>query len=267
MPATRPDRYEKAIASGADIACVDLENSVALSEKDAAREQVVNFFSGKKNIGAQRALRINQLDSDLGIKDMLMLLTLSRLPDIIMIPKVQSAEEVIGFSQVMAPSHKKICIMPLIESPKGLENALSIAQVDSVVCLAFGAADYSSVVGSDMSWDALLYGRGRLVQAAAFAGIDAVDGPWLELKDEKGLLEETKRVSALGFSGKIAVHPKQIKPIHHGLAPSNEALSHAQRVVQAYEENHGGILVVDGQMVDMPVVERALKIVAASKGV
>ncbi|WP_445359983.1 HpcH/HpaI aldolase/citrate lyase family protein [Microbulbifer sp. EKSA005] len=266
VPATRPDRYEKAMASGADIACVDLENAVSLEDKDTAREQMVNFFTGKDIVPTQRALRINQLDSDCGIKDMLMLLDLPQLPDVVILPKVQSAEEVIGFCQVMAPSHKTIRIIALIESPKGLENALSIAQVEEVVCLAFGAADYSATVGSDMSWDALLYGRGRLVQAAAFAGIDAVDGPYLELDDERSLIEETQRVSALGFSGKIAIHPKQIKPIHQGLAPSSEALSHAQRVLKAYKENHGGVLVVDGQMVDMPVVERALKTVAASKG-
>ncbi|WP_444930479.1 HpcH/HpaI aldolase/citrate lyase family protein [Microbulbifer sp. SSSA002] len=267
VPATRPDRYKKAIQSGADIACVDLENAVALGDKDMAREQVIRFFTMESDSKIQRALRINELESDHGIKDMLMLLALDRLPDIIIIPKVQSAEEVVGFCQVMAPSHKTIRIMALLESPKGLENALSIAQADGVVCLAFGTADYSAAVGSDMGWDALHYGRGRLVQAAAFAGIHAVDGPWLDIEDNEGLLNETRRVSALGFSGKVAIHPRQVVAIHRGLAPSSEALSHARRVVQAYEQNCGGVLVVDGQMVDMPVVERALKIVAAAKGV
>ncbi|GAA5442179.1 citrate lyase subunit beta [Microbulbifer sp. NBRC 101763] len=261
VPATRPDRYIKALMSEADVACVDLEDAVAPGEKEAAREKVVDFFKAETSNSIQRALRINHLASEQGLRDMLLILKMEPLPDIVMIPKVESSEEIAWFNEVMTSLDHPVRLIPLVETTKGLENAIKIAMAPNVVAIGFGSADYSSEVRGDMSWDSLLYARGRIAQAAGHANIAAIDGPWLDLGDDRGLLEDTQKITALGFTGKIALHPGQLRGIHRGVSPSEESLRQAQKIVDAYRANRGGVLVVDGRMVDIPVVERAQRLI------
>ncbi|BBM02795.1 CoA ester lyase [Microbulbifer sp. GL-2] len=261
LPATRSDRYEKALGSGADVACVDLEDSVAPDQKDVAREIVTDFFKMPVTTPLQRALRINQLACKQGLEDMLLVLALEQLPDIVLIPKVESPEEIAWFNEVTASIDRPVSLIPLIETAKGLQNAIDIARAPNVRAIGFGTADYAADVGADMSWESLIYARGRILQAAGYADIAAVDGPWLQLDDDKGLLKDTRRAAAMGFSGKIALHPRQLKWIHKGFVPSEEALNRARRIVDAYRANKDGVLVVDGRMVDMPVVERAQRLI------
>lgn len=264
VPATRPDRYAKAVDSGADVVCVDLEDAVSLADKDRARELVTAFFAEPRKRGEKRVLRINQLASEHGLKDMLLLLNMNKMPDMVLLPKVESVEDINGFNQIFSVSKNKLALMALIETAKGLENAMSIAAADNVNCIVFGSADYSAEIGSDMGWDALQYGRGRIVQAAGQAGIDAIDGAWLDLQDDVGLIKESQRVAAMGFVGKPALHPKQVAGLHRAFTPSEEDVQQAQRIVDAYQKNAGGVLSVDGRMIDAPVVARALRLVGST---
>ncbi|WP_226647639.1 HpcH/HpaI aldolase/citrate lyase family protein [Microbulbifer variabilis] len=265
VPATRPDRFQKAIASGADMACMDLEDAVAPELKETARQNIVNFFPPSGALSVLRALRINQLTSELGLRDMLLLLEQVSKPDIVLLPKVESAEEIAWFNNLTASVEQSIGILPLIETAKGLQNSMEIASSKNVLAVAFGSADFSAEMGADMGWESLLYARGRILQAAANANIDAIDGPHLDIEDTAGLLHEVQRVAALGFSGKIALHPSQIAPIHRGFTPTEEALQRARKIVQAFKENPSGVVVVDGRMVDLPVVERAQKLVSLAE--
>lgn len=265
VPGTRPDRFDKAVASGADVVCVDLEDAVADKDKSHARSLVAPFFNAPREGKALRSLRINQLASENGLRDMLTLLEMDSSPDLVLLPKVESAQEIAWFRSVMNSRYPALNIVALIETPEGLNNAADIARSEGVVAIVFGSADYSAEVGCDMSWEALQYGRGCIIQAAAMAGVQAIDGAWLNLDDNEGLLEETRRVSALGFVGRPALHPRQVAWIHKGLSPDEEALSQARRIVEAYRANRGGVLSVDGRMVDAPVVERALRMVEASE--
>ncbi|WP_444890766.1 HpcH/HpaI aldolase/citrate lyase family protein [Microbulbifer sp. DLAB2-AA] len=261
VPASRPDRYQKAFTSGADIACIDLEDAVAPEFKKAARQNVAEFFPPPDTQSSLRALRINQLSSEAGLRDVLLLLGMGSKPDIVILPKVESAEEISWFNDLLAPVEQSIGLLPLVESAKGLQNSLDIASSDNVLAIGFGFADFCAEVGADISWESLRYARGRILQAAAYAHIDAVDGPYLDLEDLEGLLQETQNVAALGFRGKIVLHPRQIDPVHQGLSPTEETVQRARKIVQAFKENPSGVVVVDGRMVDLPVVERARKLV------
>lgn len=259
VPASRPECFEKAMKAGADTVCIDLEDAVPFEQKDIAREEARSFFGQDGVRTTRRALRVNSSRSVEGIKDILMLAMMKFLPDIILLPKVESPDELCQLNKILMECHDSISFMALIETPVGLEQATKIAKVKNVDCLVFGSADYSSQLGSQVDWDALLYARCRISQAAAVAGIEALDGAWMDLDDPDGLLRDSQRVAALGFSGRAALHPKQVAIINQAFMPSPEALLEAKTIIAAYQENKDGALLVDGHFVDPPVVERAFR--------
>ncbi|QFT55540.1 CoA ester lyase [Microbulbifer sp. THAF38] len=259
VPASRPSRYRKAVAGGADIACVDLEDVITPGIKVAAWQNVRNLFTSSDGL---RVLKINPLSSESGLRDVLLLLEQVSKPDIILLPKVESAEEIAWLNQLIEPVEQPIGLLPLIETAKGLQNSREIATSKNVLAIAFGSVGLCTEIGVDMSWDSLFYARSRILQAATYANIGAIDGPCFDLEDTEGLLREAQRVAALGFSGKVALNPRQIDPIHQGFSPTEESLQSAHKIVQAFKANSNRVLVVDGRMVDLPVIERALKLVS-----
>jgi citrate lyase beta subunit len=268
VPATRPDRFEKAAAAGADMVCIDLEDAVALDDKAAARDTALGYLSGPLPAGPRWVLRINSPRTELGLHDLLALLSSAAAPDALFIPKASSGEEMRWLDDLLSAADKDIDLLPVIESAEGLDRAVEIAGSSlRNVAVGFGSADYAAELGSDMSVPALAYGRGRIAAAAGQAGIAAIDGIWPDFKDDDGLRGDTELIRSMGFDGKIAIHPRQVDVIHAVFAPSEEEVAHARRVVAASEAAKGGIATVDGEMIDNPVVVAAQHVLALAGAV
>jgi citrate lyase beta subunit len=266
VPATRPDRFEKAAAAGADMVCIDLEDAVATADKETARDTALGYLAGSLPAGPRWVLRINSPRTELGLHDLLALLSSEAAPDALFIPKASSGEEMRWLDDLLSAADRNIDLLPVIESAAGLDRAVEIAgSVLRNVALGFGSADYAAELGSDMSVAALAYGRGRIAAAAGQAGIAAIDGIWPDFKDDEGLRGDTELIRSMGFDGKIAIHPRQVSVIHAVFAPGEEEVARARRIVAASEAANGGIATVDGEMIDNPVVVAAQHIIAAAR--
>lgn len=265
VPATRPDRFEKAAAAGADMVCIDLEDAVASADKETARDTALTYLAGSLPAGPRWVLRINSPRTELGLRDLLALLSSEAAPDALFIPKASSGEEMRWLDDLLSAADKDIDLLPVIESAEGLDRVVEIAGSSlRNVAVGFGSADYAAELGSDMSAAALAYGRGRIAAAAGQAGIAAIDGIWPDFKDDEGLRGDTELIRSMGFNGKIAIHPRQVSVIHAVFAPSEEEVARAQRIVAASAAAKGGIATVDGEMIDNPVVVAAQHILAAA---
>lgn len=266
VPATRPDRFEKAAAAGADMVCIDLEDAVAPDDKETARATALEYLAGSLPAGPRWILRINSPRTALGLRDLLALLDSAAAPDALFIPKASSAEEMRWLDDLLSAAGKEIDLIPVIESAEGLDRVVEIAgAVLRNVAIGFGSADYAAELGSDMSVAALAYGRGRIAAAAGQAGIAAVDGIWPDFNDDDGLRGDTELIRSMGFDGKIAIHPRQVAVINAVFAPSAEEVERARRIVAASEAAKGGIATVDGEMIDNPVVVAAQQVLAAAE--
>ena len=267
VPGSRPDRYPGAVASGADLVCVDLEDAVAPQDKDDARRRVMDLMRGPHWVAQRSALRVNAAPS-LECADDLAALTEVRgtsgmSPDlVVVVPKVEAAREIDGVKRPLEEAGWRPTVVAMVETARGLEVAADIAGAPGVVALFLGGVDLAADLGCALTWDGLLYARGRLVHAAALAGGRALlDVPDLDLDDVDGLEERTRSVAQLGFTGKSAIHPRQIEPIHAALAPSAEELDDARRLLDAYHRGGGGVIAFEGIMVDRPVAEAARRVV------
>jgi citrate lyase beta subunit len=266
VPALRPDRFAKAVATGTDIVCVDWEDAVTLDRKAEARALGLPFFAERPARSVLRYLRINSPRTEEGLKDLLALAEAGALPDGVLVPKVATAEEIRWVDGILSPRRADIELMALIEIAEGVRNVVEIAKASPrLKGLAFGHVDLAVETGSDMSWETLLFARTRIVHAATEAGIDAMDGVWVAIDDLEGLAAEAHRVAALGFTGKSAIHPTQIGPIHDAFTPDTDAIERARRIVAAAEGNYTGAVKVDGEMVDEPVVRAARRTLAIAE--
>ncbi|MCR9276506.1 MAG: CoA ester lyase [Pseudomonadaceae bacterium] len=256
VPGSRPERFVKAIAAGADLVCIDLEDAVGPGQKDEARTAVVSFLAeSPDNVG----VRINALNSELGVFDAAALLAADFSPAFVMLPKVEDAGPISWASDLFAES---VRIIPIIESARGLANAHGICEQDRVSEVLFGAVDYSAELGCTLSWDALFYARITLINAAVCGDATLLDAPWIDVADASGLAEEVRRTRALGMPARAAIHPSQIPVIHAALAPSVAELEYARRVVDAFETADGGAALLDGKLIERPVVESARRTLA-----
>jgi len=256
VPGNRPDRYPRALASGADLVCVDLEDAVAPDRKDEARRAVADLLDRGVWDGARTVLRVNHPAGPDGARDLKELGT--RLADpasgLLMVPKVSSPDDL---DPVRAATGGRRNLVAMVETLLGLRSVEEVAHADSVTALLFGGVDLSSELGCALEWDALLHARSRVVFAAALAGIDAIDVPWLDLADGEGLAKEADAVRRLGFRGKAAIHPDQVSVVQSVFTPTAEQVARATRVVEGSEAHAGGVFLLDGRMVDRPVVEAA----------
>lgn len=262
FPGTRPDRYAKALASGADLVCADLEDAVGPGDKDSAREHVAGLLVGPEWVAARSAIRVNPAASDEGRRDLEVLLrassrTADAPPLILVLPKVSEAGVVGDVVARFGDAGQDVRIVAMIETAVGVEHAVALARAPGVVALFLGAVDLASDLGCALDWDALLYARSRVVHASAMGRVQSIDVPFLALQDEVGLDDETRAVARLGFTGKAAIHPGQIATIHAALAPTRAELDRARGILEAHERAAGGVSVFEGRMIDRPVVEAA----------
>jgi citrate lyase beta subunit len=214
-------------------------------------------------------LRINPASTVFGLRDLLALVELAQAghaPDAVMLPKVEAASDVelvARHLRATGAAGLNVGLVALIESALGVENAAAIARATpQLKSLAFGAVDLSADLGSDASWDAMLVHRATVVRAAAAVGLGVLDVPWLAIDDLAGLQAECERVRALGYTGKLAIHPKHADTIARAFTPTTAEIEYAQGVLDAYHAAKGGVCTFRGKMLDEPVVRSARKVLA-----
>ena len=254
-PGTRPELLSKAFESGADIVCLELEDGVAPDEKNEARQNVVKLLkSAPVREACELVVRVNSLRTRFGLDDLVAFLD-TPPPLTIMLPKVESEDEVKIIDDLFLESNQQINLQVIIETNKGLEACFEIAQSSpNITALFFGGVDMAADLRCSGTWDSLLYARSKLVHAAAAANIDSLDVPFLDLNDENGLLEQATLAKELGFSGKGAIHPKQIPVINSIFTPSPEEIAYAVRVIEEFKKAESGLVVLDGKLIEKPVL-------------
>lgn len=267
-PGTAPAMYPKAMTAGADIMCIDLEDAVAPADKAAARQACLDWFDTRPDPGPVELLvRINGLRTPEGWADLLAILDRENPPPGLMLPKIKSPEEIRLLDELLTDAGSALRFQVIVETNEGLEAAAEIARAsDRIDSLLFGAVDMSAELRVAPTWEALLYARQRLVHAAAGAGIDLIDVPFLDLQDPDGLAEAATRAAAIGMTGKGAIHPKQLPTIAAAFTPSAEEIAQARRIVDTFEAAGTGLVVVDGKLIEKPVLRemrRRLAIAAA----
>ena len=266
-PGLRPELYPKALACGADIVCVELEDGIAPHDKDEAREKTMALFTQPQaDDGVERIVRINCLRSAVGLDDVKAILATDTPPPALMLPKVVSPDEVIWLDDLLTESGHDTRLHIIIEMNAGLEAVFDIARASSRIdALFFGGVDMSADLRCKNAWEPLLYARSRVVHAAASVGIDAIDVPYLDLDDLEGMKAQAQLAKELGFSGKGAVHPKQISALNEVFTPSFEEVAKAQKILAAFEEANTGLVIVDGKLIEKPVVREMQRIASVGK--
>ena len=267
VPALRPDRYWKALDAGADIVCIDMEDAVAIDRKDEGRANTLPLFEEASHPNVERMVRINSISTYHGLKDIQALIDCDASPPSIMIPKIKSAEEVQLLDTLLSTrTTRAIRFCIIIETNQGLERAQEIARAsDRIDSMILGAVDMSADLRCVKAWEPLLYTRSRLVHAAAGAGIDLLDVPFLNLDDPEGLAQEAQACARLGFTGKASIHPNQLPSIHAAFTPTEAQIAKAKKALAAFEKDPSGLVVVDNELIEIPVIRSMQRILAIAK--
>jgi citrate lyase subunit beta/citryl-CoA lyase/(S)-citramalyl-CoA lyase len=266
VPGDRPDRYAKAKAGGADAVCVDLEDAVAPLQKTTARAAVAEgWLAADDAVSPLRGIRINALSTHAGFEDVALMGKTLNAAAFVMIPKVQHRHELDILRTALgqaSPSVHGQCpgLWPIIESACGLEAAYAIAAAPGVAGVLFGGADFSADIGSTMDWEALSYARGRLAAACGAAGVQLLDVPYLDVRDAEGLKASTMRAKALGFTGRACIHPDQIASVNAVFSPTVDEIAKARRIIAALHEANGAAALLDGKLIERPVILAAQRV-------
>lgn len=251
VPADRPERYAKARAAGADAVIVDLEDAVAPPAKGPARDALANALDESAPV----IVRVNGAGTPWFDDD----LELCRHPGVaaVMLPKADGIDAVCEAFEACFKD-----LLPIIESARGIEEVRTIARVPGVVRLAFGSIDLAVDLGIDCDPEGgeqeLLPLRSQLVLASRLGGLaPPADGVSTAIDDAERLRADAERARRLGFGAKLCIHPKQVAVVQAAFTPSAERVEWARRVCAAFAAAGGAAVAVDGQMIDLPVVERA----------
>ena len=268
-PGLRPELFPKALASGADIVCVELEDGIAPKDKNEARRNALALFATPSaDDRVERLVRINRLSSALGLADLRAILATDTPPPSLMLPKVRSPDEIVWLDEILTERGHDLRLQVIIETNAALEAAPDIARAsERVDALLFGGVDMAAELRCKAAWEPLLYARSRVVHAAASAGIDAIDVPYLDLEDPGGLRREAGLARDLGFGGKGAIHPRQIPIINEVFTPDEARIAHARRILEAFEEADTGLVVVDGKLIEKPVLREMHRILSIAERV
>ena len=269
-PGNHSRRVEKALSLDADAAILDLEDACPTAEKQATRPLVVAACQRPRK--ALAYVRVNAMSSEFGYGDIVAVV--QRGIDGILLPKVEAADEIKAVDWVIANLEKErglpvgACdVIPIIETGKGMANIRAIAAAGSRVRrLAFGAGDFTldmSMVWSRSETELLPY-RSECVLASRAANIEApIDTVWVDLNDAEGFLDATRHIKALGFQGKMCIHPSQVPVVNEILSPSAADVEWSHKVVQAFEaaEKTGSAsIALEGKFIDYPIVHRARRV-------
>ncbi|MDE2789814.1 MAG: CoA ester lyase [Paracoccaceae bacterium] len=265
-PGLRPEMFPKALASGADIVCVELEDGIAPKDKTEARKRALALFEQPPaDDGVERILRINSLRERFGIEDVHAVLTTHTPPPALMMPKVRTPDEVVMLDQLLTEAGHATRLHVIVETNAGLEAAHDLAHCSNRIdALFFGGVDMAAELRCRNAWEPLLYARSRVVHAAAAAGIDAIDVPYLDLNDPDGMRVAAEQARDLGFAGKGSIHPKQIAALNEVFTPSAGQIARARRIIAEFEAADTGLVVIDGKLIEKPVLREMHRIVAVA---
>jgi citrate lyase subunit beta/citryl-CoA lyase len=260
VPGHRPERFDKALAAGADAVILDLEDAVPAAEKDAAREAVVRWLRAREAAPSPQVLvRINACGTPQHAADV----EACRHGVFgVVLPKSEQVADLARLAQALPG----VALLPLIETAAGMAAALALARAPNVQRLVFGSIDFQHDLGIAGEGEELLYFRSQLVLHSRLAGLAApVDGVSTVLDDAPRVHAEAQRARRLGFGAKLCIHPKQIAPAHDAFAPTAAQLDWAHRVLAAAEAAGGAAVALDGAMVDRPVILRAQALLAQAR--
>ena len=256
VPGIRPDRFTSAVKSGADLVCMDLEDSVPVESKEKARRLVSEHLNTQSTCEGL-AVRINAPENPFGSADLAMLRALESRGVVVVIPKVMTPSDVTDTASQL----REHSLIALIESPQGVINAPLIAAASPLLkALMLGGVDFCAELGCPVSWDALLVARNNLVLSAAAQKLQLIDTPCLEFREVRTMLEDAKRVKNMGFTGKAAIHPMQVEALNTEFSVSAGELAWARDIWSALDGDISGTAVVKGQFVDRAVALRAREI-------
>ena len=268
VPGNNPGMIKDAGIFGADCIMFDLEDSVAMTEKDTARFLVYNALTTLDYGNIEKVVRINDLSSGLGIADLEAIVRAK--PDVIRLPKTENAQDVIDCEAEIERIEREAGIpvgttgmMAAIETAGGVLNAYEIAHSSKrLIGIALGAEDYVTDLKTTRSDDGteLFFARGMILNAARSAGIDALDTVYSDVNNEEGFIREATMIKKMGFSGKSIINPRQIAPLHEIFMPREKDLIKARAVMEAIREANergSGVASLNGKMIDRPVVIRA----------
>lgn len=268
IPGNNPAMVQQGGVYGADSILLDLEDAVALTEKDSARILVRNMIKDIDFYNAEIAVRINHIDTPFGMSDLKHIIPVK--PDAIRIPKIESKEDLMKVIEIIEKiedqhsiPHDIIKLHPMIETAIGVQNAFEIASChERVTAITIGGQDLTADMGIANTKDnvGIDYARKAIVMAAKANRIDALDTVFADVDDDEGLRKETEYAKKIGFTGKAVINPRQIDIIHEVFSPSKEEIRKAVKIVKAFNENAAkgiGVFALDGKMVDAPVVTRA----------
>jgi citrate lyase beta subunit len=271
MPGDDLHKIQKATGLGVDCICMDIEDGVAVNRKTEARATIVQALQTLDFGQSEKLVRINPVESGMADEDLHAVLPAH--PDGIVIPKVGSAEQVRWVSarlseaeQARGWSKGSIILLALIETAQGVVNLKEIASSDMrLQGLIFGAEDLAGDIGAVRTpegWE-IFYARSAVVTHAAAFGLQALDMVYMDLRNLDGLRQESQEAARMAYSGKQIIHPNQVEPVQEAFTPSDAAIAHARRVVEAdaqHQQDGKGAFTLDGRMVDAPVVKAARRV-------
>ena len=267
-PGLNPDMFPKAIASGADMVCIELEDGIAIKDKDEARKNTIEALKTLEvKSGVELVVRVNCQRTKFGLLDLEAFISSNLKVKAIMLPKVKTSDEIKFIDDLLTDCNLDTDLHVIMETNEALQNIYDIAHSSKrIVALYFGGVDMAAELRVPNSYENLLYARSKLVHAGASAGIDVIDVPYLDLEDMYGMKKEAELVRDLGFTGKGSIHPKQINVLNEIFTPSMEEISKAKKIVDQFNESNTGLVVIDGKLIEKPVLrEMRRKILIADK--
>lgn len=276
VPGNNPAMVRDAGIYGSDSIMFDLEDSVAITEKDSARALIYQALTTIDYGNVETVVRINGLDSELGILDLEAMVRAK--VNVIRLPKTESAQDIVDCEREIARIEGEIGLpvgttkmMAAVESAAGVLNAKEIAMAsDRLIGIAIGAEDYVTDLKTNRSPEGieLLFGRSMILLAARAAGIAAIDTVYSDVNNEEGFCAEVALIKQLGFDGKSVINPRQIGPVYDIYTPTEKEIEKSLAIMEAIEEANAkgsGVIALNGKMIDKPVVERAQRVLRLAK--
>ena len=271
MPGDDRRKIEKSTTLGVDCICMDMEDGVAVNRKVEARHVIAHALRDLNFGNSERCIRINSIGSGLEVHDLAA--ALDAEPDTIVVPKIESAEQVRWVSERIESYELEnnrnigsIRLLVGVETAKGIMNLKEITEADKRLdAVIFGGEDFAASIGAVRTKTAteLLYARQTVVTACAANGLQAIDIVFIDFKDPEGLRIEAEEGAGFGFSGKQIIHPNQVSVVQEAYTPSEAAIEHAKRIVASFESSQKegkGAYALDGKMIDMPLLKNAQKV-------
>ena len=267
-PGLKPEMFPKAIASGADMVCIELEDGIAIKDKDEARRNTIKALETLEvKSGVELVVRVNCQRTKFGLLDLEAFVSSKTKVKAIMLPKVKTPDEITFIDDLLTDCNLDTDLHVIMETNEALESIYEIAHASKrIVALYFGGVDMAAELRVPNEYKNLIYARSKLVHAGASVGVDVIDVPYLDLEDMDGMKKEAERVRDLGFTGKGSIHPKQINMLNEIFTPSKEEIIKAKKIVDQFNESDTGLVVIDGKLIEKPVLrEMQRKILIADK--